>query len=129
MAHGIEGRVPFLDHRVAELAFAIEPRVLAGAAAALDKPVLRRAVADLAPAAIAARPKHPFLAPPLARLAPELVQDALRAHARRSPLVDGPRLVAVLDALPALPEVEQQAWDAALMLILSAAILEARYRA
>lgn len=136
MAHGIEGRVPFLDHRVAELAFAIEPRVLAGIGAgagtatadALDKPVLRRAVADLAPAAIAARPKHPFLAPPLARLAPALVQDALRAHARRSPLVDGPRLVAVLDALPALPEIEQQAWDAALMLILSAAILEARYR-
>jgi asparagine synthase (glutamine-hydrolysing) len=127
MAHGIEGRVPFLDHRVAEIAFAIDPRVLAGEG--LDKPVLRRAVAGLVPAAIAARPKHPFLAPPLARLAPALVQDTLRAHARRSPLVDGARLVEVLDALPAMAGAEQQAWDAALMLILSAAILEARYRA
>src|SRR6185436_17259312 len=63
MAHGIEGRVPFLDHRVAEVAFAIEPRVLAGDG--LDKPVLRRAVEGLVPAAVAARPKHPFLAPPL----------------------------------------------------------------
>jgi asparagine synthase (glutamine-hydrolysing) len=127
MAHGIEGRVPFLDHRVAEVAFAIEPRVLAEGG--LDKPVLRRAVAGLVPAAIAARPKHPFLAPPLARLAPALVQDTLRAHARRSPLVDGARLAALLDALPAMADVELQAWDAALMLILSAAILEARYRA
>jgi asparagine synthase (glutamine-hydrolysing) len=129
MAHGIEGRVPFLDHRVAEVAFSIDPRVLAGDARALDKPVLRRAMTGLAPAAALARPKHPFLAPPLSRLAPALVQDTLRAHARRSPLVDGARLVAVLDALPAMAGAEQQAWDAALMLILSAAILEARYRA
>jgi len=126
MAHGIEGRVPFLDHRVAEVAFAIEPRVLAGDG--LDKPVLRRAVHGLVPAAVAARPKHPFLAPPLARLAPALVQDTLRAHARRSRLVDGGRLLEVLDALPAMGDAELQAWDAALMLILSAAILEARYR-
>jgi len=126
MAHGIEGRVPFLDHRVAEVAFAIEPGVLAGGA--LDKPVLRRAMQGVVPAAVAARPKHPFLAPPLARLAPALVQDTLRAHARRSRLVDGRRLVEVLDALPAMADVELQAWDAALMLILSAAILEARYR-
>ncbi len=127
MAHGIEGRVPFLDHRVAEVAFAIAPGVLAGGE--LDKPVLRRAVQDVVPAAVLGRPKHPFLAPPLARLAPALVQDTLRAHARCSPLVDGRRLVEVLDALPAMGDAELQGWDAALMLILSAAILEARYRA
>jgi hypothetical protein len=91
--------------------------------------VLRRAVQDVVPAAVLGRPKHPFLAPPLARLAPALVQDTLRAHALRSPLVDGRRLVAVLDALPTMGEAELQGWDAALMLILSAAILEARYRA
>ena len=134
MAHGIEGRVPFLDHRVVEVAFSIAPGVLVGATtgaktgAMIDKPVLRRAVADLVPAFVLARPKHPFLAPPLARIAPVLVQDTLRTHARSSRLVDGARLIAVLDALPAMPDAELQAWDAALMLILSAAILEARYR-
>ncbi|HWO19832.1 MAG TPA: asparagine synthase (glutamine-hydrolyzing) [Kofleriaceae bacterium] len=127
MAHGIEGRVPFLDHRIAELAFAIAPRVLAGGA--VDKPVLRWAVRDVVPAAVLERPKHPFLAPPLARLAPALVQDTLRAYAQRSPLVDGPRLVEVLDQLSWMTEAELQGWDAALMLILSAAILQARYRA
>ncbi|MEO7736191.1 MAG: asparagine synthase (glutamine-hydrolyzing) [Kofleriaceae bacterium] len=131
MAHGIEGRVPFLDHRVVELAFSVAPGVLAGVSGdrTIDKPVLRRAVADVIPAEVAARPKHPFLAPPLARLAPALVQDTLRAYARRSRLVDGARLIAILDALPGMADAELQAWDAALMLVLSAAILEARYRA
>ena len=130
MAHGIEGRVPFLDHRVAEVAFGIDPALLAGVApvSAIDKPVLRRAMADLLSPAVLARPKHPFLAPPLSRIAPALVQDTLRTHARHSPLVDGTRLVAILDALPSMTEPEQQAWDPALMLVLSAAILEARYR-
>ena len=130
MAHGIEGRVPFLDHRVVELACTIAPDVLAGVSGGrtIDKPVLRRAVADIIPDDVAARPKHPFLAPPLARIAPALVQDTLRTHARRSPLVDGARLIALLDALPGMADAELQAWDPALMLVLSAAILETRYR-
>jgi asparagine synthase (glutamine-hydrolysing) len=127
MAHGVEGRVPFLDHRVAEVAFSIEPRVLVGEG--LDKPVLRRAVAGLVPADVAARPKHPFLAPPLARLAPALLQDLLRSYARSSALVDGRAVTRLLDALPAMSGDELQGWDAALMLLLSAAILEGRYRA
>jgi asparagine synthase (glutamine-hydrolysing) len=134
MAHGIEGRVPFLDHHIVEVAFSIAPGVTPAGAiegmleGTIDKPVLRRAVADVVPAALLARPKHPFLAPPLAQIAPVLVQDTLRTYARSSPLVDAARLVAVLDALPAMSGAELQAWDAALMLVLSAAILEARYR-
>jgi asparagine synthase (glutamine-hydrolysing) len=127
MAHGIAGRVPFLDHHVAEAALAIDPATLVGTG--LDKPVLRAAVADLVPAHVLGRAKHPFLAPPLARLAPALVQDTLRAHARASPLVDRASLLAILDRLPAMTEVEQQAWDPALMLVLSGAILQARYAA
>ncbi len=121
MRHGIEGRVPFLDHRVAEVALGLPAAVRAGST--IDKPVLREAVADLVPAHVLARPKHPFLAPPLSQLAPELVQDTLRSYAR-SPLVDRAALLDVLDRLPAL---DAQQWDPALMLLLSAAILEARY--
>jgi asparagine synthase (glutamine-hydrolysing) len=125
MRHSIEGRVPFLDHHVVEAALAIPIAELAGHD--IDKPVLRAAVADIVPPHILARPKHPFLAPPLARLAPSLVQDTLRAHARRSSLVDGAALVDLLDRLPAMTADEQQRWDPALMLLLSASILEARY--
>src|SRR5262249_8060962 len=38
MAHGIEGRVPFLDPRVADAALAVSPQALV--AGAIDKPVL-----------------------------------------------------------------------------------------
>jgi asparagine synthase (glutamine-hydrolysing) len=123
MAHGIEGRVPFLDPKVADAALAVAPEALV--AGEIDKPVLRAAVKDVVPAAVLARPKHPFLAPPLSVVAPALVQDLLRAHARRSALIDGPRLVALLDALPDLAPAERRAWDPALMLLLSAAIVEA----
>jgi asparagine synthase (glutamine-hydrolysing) len=123
LAHGIEGRVPFLDPRVADAALAVAPEALV--AGKIDKPVLRAAVRDVVPAAVLARPKHPFLAPPLSLVAPALVQDLLRAHARRSALVDGPRLIALLDALPDLAPAERRAWDPALMLLLSAAIVEA----
>jgi asparagine synthase (glutamine-hydrolysing) len=125
MRHSIEGRVPFLDHHVVEAALAIPIAELAGHD--IDKPVLRNAVADIVPPHILSRPKHPFLAPPLSRLAPSLVQDTLRAHARRSSLVDGTALVELLDRLPAMTADEQQRWDPALMLLLSASILEARY--
>ena len=121
MRHAIEGRVPFLDHHVAEVALGLPP------GRDIDKPALRHAFASIVPAHVRARPKHPFLAPPLSRLAPALVQDTLRAHARTSPLVDRPAVLALLDRLPAMPVAEQQQWDPALMLLLSAAILQTRY--
>lgn len=125
MAHSMEGRVPFLDVRIAELAMSIDPAILVGDA--LDKPVLRRAMAGRVPAALLARPKHPFLAPPLSTLAPSLVQDTLRTHARRSAHVDAAALERVLDALPAMSDDDRQRWDPALMLLLSAAVIESRY--
>ena len=121
MRHGIEGRVPFLDHHVAEVALGLP------AGRDIDKPALRDAFADIVPAHVRTRPKHPFLAPPLSRVAPALVQDTLRAHARSSPLVDRAALVDLLDRLPQLSVGEQQQWDPALMLLLSAAILQTRY--
>jgi len=61
MAHGVEGRFPFLDHRVVEFAARIPPRLkLKGLQ---EKYILRRALGPLLPASIARRPKQPYLAP------------------------------------------------------------------
>ncbi len=61
MAHSIEGRYPFLDHRVVELAAAIPPRFKMKA---LDeKHVLKKAAEDLVPASVKSRPKQPYRAP------------------------------------------------------------------
>jgi asparagine synthase (glutamine-hydrolysing) len=61
MAHGIEGRFPFLDHRLVEFAGRLPPGVkLKGLE---EKHILRRAGKDLLPEAISNRPKQPYRAP------------------------------------------------------------------
>jgi asparagine synthase (glutamine-hydrolysing) len=61
MAHSVEGRFPFLDHRVAEFAAALPPRLKMKA---LDeKHILKRAAGDLIPASVRKRPKQPYRAP------------------------------------------------------------------
>jgi asparagine synthase (glutamine-hydrolysing) len=126
MAHAVEGRVPFLDHRLAALAggLAIE-HSLRGEGA---KFVLREALRGLVPEEVRTREKHPFLAPPLCVGESELVQDTLRGREDLPSFVDRAALRRTLDALPATPLAERRALDPALMLIASAAILQQRYR-
>ncbi|TCR64636.1 asparagine synthase (glutamine-hydrolyzing) [Bosea sp. BK604] len=61
MAHGIEGRFPFLDHRLVEFAAGLPPQMkLKGL---VEKHILRDATKDLLPPAIGRRPKQPYRAP------------------------------------------------------------------
>lgn len=61
MAHGVEGRFPFLDHRVVEFAAALPPRLkLQGLQ---EKYLLRRCSKNVVPALINRRPKQPYRAP------------------------------------------------------------------
>lgn len=69
MAHSVEGRVPFLDHRVIELAARIPPQLkLRGLN---EKFILKHAYRDLLPPTIAQRPKQPYRAPISACFRPE----------------------------------------------------------
>jgi len=61
MAHGVETRFPFLDHRLVEFAARVPPRMkLRGLR---EKRILRAATADLLPGRIAQRGKQPYRAP------------------------------------------------------------------
>ncbi|MGH6923191.1 MAG: asparagine synthase (glutamine-hydrolyzing) [Propylenella sp.] len=61
MANSVEGRFPFLDHRVVEAAARIPSRMkLRGLT---EKYVLRQVARDLLPARLAERPKQPYRAP------------------------------------------------------------------
>ncbi|HYR36345.1 MAG TPA: asparagine synthase (glutamine-hydrolyzing) [Burkholderiales bacterium] len=61
MAHAVEGRFPFLDHRVVELGAALPPALkLRGLR---EKYVLRRQLGRHLPRAIVERPKQPYRAP------------------------------------------------------------------
>lgn len=61
MAHSVEGRFPFLDHRVIELAAAMPPTVKLQAMR--EKSVLKKAFADIVPLSIRERPKQAYRAP------------------------------------------------------------------
>lgn len=61
MAHSVEGRFPFLDHRVIEFACRLPPQMkLHGLT---EKYLLRKATAALLPPDVARRPKQPYRAP------------------------------------------------------------------
>jgi asparagine synthase (glutamine-hydrolysing) len=61
MGHSVEGRFPFLDYRVVELASRIPPQYRLKSFK--DKFILRSIAEDLIPPELAQRPKQPYRAP------------------------------------------------------------------
>ncbi len=61
MAHSVEGRYPFLDHRVVEFASTIPPNLRMKVLN--EKNILKKAMSGLLPAAINQRKKQPYMAP------------------------------------------------------------------
>jgi len=86
MAHAVEGRFPFLDHRVIEFCNSLPPEMKMPGLN--EKALLKRAVADVVPAEVLTRPKQPFRAPIQTAFAgpnaPDYVRDLLDpAHIAR----------------------------------------------
>ncbi len=61
MAHSVEGRFPFLDHRVVELAATMSPQVKMKVLN--EKNILKKTMADILPPTIVQRKKQPYMAP------------------------------------------------------------------
>ena len=102
MSHSIEGRVPFMDHHVAE--YLQRTPVSLKIRGTTEKYILREAVKDVITKTVYERQKHPFLSPP-ATLNPDqplhaLMQDTLRGSAGANvPFLDQRKIVAALDGL------------------------------
>jgi asparagine synthase (glutamine-hydrolysing) len=127
MAHSIEGRVPFLDHRLFEKVRSL-PRSMLIRDATVEKYVLRRAVKDLVPAAVWERRKHGFAAPSSShsRILHELIEDTLSS--RPASILDRGRLAALLARLRGAGEEERASYEPTLIMALSASALERAYR-
>ena len=102
MSHSIEGRVPFMDHHVAE--YLQRTPVSMKIRGMTEKFILREAVKDVVTKTVYGRQKHPFLSPPATLHRDEplytLMQDTLRGSVAASvPFLDQRKLVATLDAL------------------------------
>jgi len=130
MAHSIEGRVPFLDHKVVETI--VRQPVNQKVRGMTEKYVLREAVRDVITVQVYRRQKHPFLSPP-ATLSPDdtfntYVQDMLRGPVLKAlPFFDQRKVVTLLDELPGMNVGARTANDQILMLLVSMCVLQERY--
>ena len=124
LAHGVEGRPPLLDQRLARVAAALPDgdRVRGQ----ITKWALREAARGLLPEASRLRPKQPFLGPPLAArkgALRELLYDTLTGpRARELPCFSGLRVEMMLE-LALDDEAVATELDPALNLVLSLALL------
>lgn len=131
MAHSIEGRVPFLDHRVVECVTSLP--VSQKIRGMTEKYVLREAAKHVLTDSVYRRQKHPFLSPP-ATLNPDeglnsLMQDTLRGPILTSlSFFDRQKVIGLLDQLPAMDNSNRVVVDQVLMIILSACILHDRFQ-
>jgi asparagine synthase (glutamine-hydrolysing) len=86
MAHGIEARVPFLDHELVEYVLRVPPRLKIRGG--VTKLLLREYAKRLLPAAVASRKKKPFYVPIERRFAipafRELMEDTLSERTVRA---------------------------------------------
>ena len=103
MAASVEGRVPFLDHRLVEAALAAPPEMRSprGRQKGLQRAIAR----PLLPAAVLVAPKQGFAAPVPAWLAAGLAPLARRILTRRETLERGWWTAAGIDRLLARPRV------------------------
>jgi asparagine synthase (glutamine-hydrolysing) len=130
MAHGVEGRPPFLDDAL----HAIARRLPTSACIrdGVEKWVLRAAVAPWVTDAVRTRQKHPFMAPPLALVDDPAVRgrllDSFACDRLRATPFDGPALRALVMRLPELPRAERLAWEPPLMMALSCLHLAESFR-
>ena len=131
MAHGVEVRLPFLDHVLFEHVQQLPLSVLTSPGP--EKMLLREAVKPYIPQGVYARAKKPFWAPPTGarKGSPlnELVQDTLRGVGVSAvPFLDRTAVVHLLDTLPDLEAGEDTSVDSLLLLLASICVIQERFR-
>jgi asparagine synthase (glutamine-hydrolysing) len=129
MAHAVEVRLPFLDHKLFEFARSIPATMLARNGT--QKYVLREAVKPFITDEVYRGVKQPFLAPPMLIGNPmyELLQDLLRSENFKSvPFFDQPSVIRFLDELPAMNERTRKSMDPILFMMASIGVLHEHHR-
>lgn len=135
MAHSIEGRMPFLDHHVVELVkdmpLDLKIRLDLDSGTIIEKHILREVAKPLVTETVYRRKKHPFMAPPLRAGSSvfRLMQDVFRGSALRDlPFFDATAVVDALEGYPKLSPPQQGALSFNLITILSACVLQERFK-
>jgi asparagine synthase (glutamine-hydrolysing) len=129
MAHSIEGRVPFLDHRVAEVAAQIP--VDMKVKGIREKHVLREAAKEVLIDEVYNRQKHPFTTPPSRdKNDPMLVfyRDTFASRAAQDqPIFDMKKVNAALDKLLDCPVDQRIAVEGGFQRIASVIVMQEKF--
>jgi asparagine synthase (glutamine-hydrolysing) len=131
MAHPIEGRVPFLDHHVAEVAARVPVNTKVNGIR--EKHVLREAAKDVLIAEVYDRQKHPFTTPPTRN-----TNDPMLAFyrgtftsraAKDQPIYDMKKVSAKLDGLLEVPDDQRLAVERGLQRVASVIVMQSCFMA
>ena len=129
MAHSVEGRVPFLDHHVAE--YTARLPVHYKIRGLREKHVLREAVRDVVLPEIYDRHKHPFMAPPARDGVDPLAvfcQDTLRSElVENQPFFDPARVRRLMDDVNAMAPDDRAAFEGVVLRVVSTCLLTQRF--
>ena len=129
MAHGVEVRLPFLDHHLFERLNRLPLGVLTDHPR--EKHLLREAMRPHIPPPVYDRVKRPFMAPSAVGTDGPLhdfLQDTLRGDALKAvPFVDAAAVGDLLDGLPRLGERDRGSVDSLLLMLASVAVLQERW--
>ena len=129
MAHSIEGRVPFLDHQVAEAAARVPVNMKVKGIR--EKHVLREAAQEVLIAEVYDRQKHPFTAPPTRNPNDPMLafyRDTFASQAAQDqPIYDMTKVRAVLDQLLECPADQRIAMEGGLQRVASAIIMQDKF--
>lgn len=129
MAHSVEGRVPFLDHHVAE--YAAQVPVHHKIRGLREKHVLREAVRHCVLPEVYDRQKHPFMSPPARDIDDALAvfcQDTLRSRSvEDQPFFNPCRIRGLMDQVAAMEPADRAAFEGVVLRIVSTCILQQRF--
>lgn len=130
MAHSIEGRVPFLDHHLAEIAqkLPIDLKIRNFN----EKFVLREAAKDVLTKTLYERQKHPFLSAPSTSKKNKRLYDFMESTIRsniikRIPIFDEKKILEFLDSRKSFDQEKQTSSETLTMKITSACIIAEKF--
>ncbi|MDJ0921416.1 MAG: asparagine synthase (glutamine-hydrolyzing) [Henriciella sp.] len=128
MAHSVEGRVPFLDHRVAEYVANLPLNMKIHGVQ--EKYVLREAAKHVLVDDVYIKEKHPFSAPPSAGEDPmlELYEDVIASKAfAEQPIYDPEKAKGAFDMFKMIEGDQRIAFEGLVQRVISTALMHERF--
>lgn len=130
MAHSVEGRLPFLDHKLVEYVVSLPEQYKIRNMT--EKYILREAMKPILTDEVYHRQKHPFYAPQIKdtcnQTLNEFMMDLLHSQAGRNmPFIDHKKMFSFFHTAHQLPAAERNVADIVMHIVTSSIIIQDRF--